>query len=101
MSRNASPVRPRRSPSFRRDVQGDERSATERETGDDTVPSGWVLPGDDVEDPDVDPDELREFLAGDLLPGEADPVFKERLRQRLWRMVRARYRDRLADEDEG
>ncbi len=35
-------------------------------------------------------EELREFLEGDLLGGRADPEFKERLRQQLWEMLRAR-----------
>jgi len=59
-------------------------------------PSGagdhWKLPGAEDEE-EIDPAELREFLAADLLDVEADPVFKERLRQKLWRLVRARYGD--------
>ena len=35
-------------------------------------------------------EELREFLEGDRLDVRADPEFKERLRQMLWEMVRAR-----------
>lgn len=35
-------------------------------------------------------DELREFLEGDHLDVRADPEFKERLRRKLWDMVRAR-----------
>ncbi len=35
-------------------------------------------------------DELREFLEADLHDVQADPEFKERLRQRLWAMVAAR-----------
>jgi len=35
-------------------------------------------------------EELREFLEADLLGGRADPEFKERLRQQLWEMLRAR-----------
>jgi hypothetical protein len=35
-------------------------------------------------------DELREFLEADGLDVGADPVFKERLRRRLWRLVRER-----------
>jgi len=31
--------------------------------------------------------ELREFLASDLDPVPADPVFRERLREELWEMV--------------
>jgi len=35
-------------------------------------------------------EELQEFLEGDGLEVGADPVFKERLRRRLWRLVRDR-----------
>ena len=40
---------------------------------------------------DFSPDELREFLAADLVEVEADPEFRESLRQKLWRFVRSRY----------
>ena len=39
-------------------------------------------------------DELREFLEADLLDVEADPEFKERLRQRLWALISARTQQR-------
>jgi hypothetical protein len=35
-------------------------------------------------------DELREFLEADLVDVRADPEFKERLRRRLWDLVRER-----------
>ena len=35
-------------------------------------------------------DELREFLEADLVEVRADPEFKERLRRRLWDLVRER-----------
>lgn len=35
-----------------------------------------------------DPAEFADFLEADDSPMPADPAFKERLRQRLWRMVR-------------
>ena len=38
-----------------------------------------------------DPDELREFLAADMMDVPADPVFREELRKRLWDMIRTRY----------
>ncbi len=37
-------------------------------------------------------DELREFLEADLVDVRADPAFKERLRRRLWEMVKAQSR---------
>jgi len=43
-------------------------------------------------------DELREFLEGDGLDVRADPEFKERLRQKLWELVRANARKRLDDK---
>jgi hypothetical protein len=47
----------------------------------------------------IDPDstrsqELREFQAGDHPPAEADPTFRERLREPLWTMVSTRRMDR-------
>lgn len=61
---------------------------------------GWeTLPGlGDEAVADVDPAELREFLAGDILDVQADPIFKERLRQKLWRLVRTRYGDAAEDD---
>lgn len=35
-------------------------------------------------------DELREFLEADFLPEDADPAFKERLRDELWAEFEAR-----------
>jgi hypothetical protein len=32
-------------------------------------------------------EELQEFLEADLHPIEADPLFKEQLREKLWRLV--------------
>ena len=44
---------------------------------------------------DVRPEELQEFLSADFSGAKADPEFKERLREKLWAMVKARrpYRD--------
>ena len=36
------------------------------------------------------PEELREFLAADTAEVQADPRFKERLRLRLWDMLKSR-----------
>lgn len=38
--------------------------------------------------PEIDELELLEFLAADLDPVPADPVFKQELGDRLWEMVR-------------
>jgi hypothetical protein len=40
---------------------------------------------------EVSPEELREFLEADLLGVQADPVFKEALRRKLWALVREKY----------
>ena len=37
-------------------------------------------------------DELREFLEADHLDVRADPVFKERLRDKLWDLLQSRFR---------
>lgn len=42
-------------------------------------------------DSDFTSEELREFLDADTLDVEADPDFKERLRRKLWDMVRSRF----------
>jgi len=40
---------------------------------------------------EFDPDELREFLAADLMDVPIDPDFKRDLRTKLWSIVRFRY----------
>jgi hypothetical protein len=42
-------------------------------------------------DADFDPEELREFLAADLVDVPVRPGFREQLRRTLWRMVKLRY----------
>jgi hypothetical protein len=39
---------------------------------------------------EVAPDELREFAEAGQQPAGADPGFEERLRQKLWRLLRQR-----------
>jgi hypothetical protein len=41
-------------------------------------------------DAEFTPAELREFLAADYVPIQADPAFKERLRKKLWTFIRNR-----------
>jgi hypothetical protein len=52
-------------------------------------PSGWesFVPGEDMSE--IDAEELREFMSGDVFEVGADPVFKERLRRKLWKIVRS------------
>ena len=40
---------------------------------------------------DISADELREFLDADDMEVEADPLFRERLRRKLWTIVRDRF----------
>ena len=47
---------------------------------------------------DFDPDELREFLAADMMADPADPEFRERLRRALLELVRQRYGDGSLDD---
>ncbi len=55
----------------------------------DVSESDWQ---DILDDPTgFDPDELREFLAADLMDVPTRPGFKERLRRKLWLMVKLRY----------
>jgi hypothetical protein len=56
-----------------------------------------VLSGDDMMD--FTPEELREFLEGDACDVEADPKFKERLRRKLWEMVRLQHGPNSRDRD--
>jgi hypothetical protein len=44
-----------------------------------------------VESMAIDPEELRDFLSADGQDVGADPVFKERLRETLWKLVEDRY----------
>lgn len=52
------------------------------------------VPFDDLED--VTLDELREFLEADNMDVQADPEFRERLRQKLWELVEAQAAERDA-----
>jgi hypothetical protein len=44
-------------------------------------------------------EELREFLEADLYPVQADPAFKEELREKLWSMVQRQAAARARDEE--
>lgn len=53
-----------------------------------------------VDDPsEVSPDELREFLAGDVSGERARPEFREELRRKLWDLLQDR--SRRADPADG
>ena len=42
-------------------------------------------------------EELQEFLEADGLPIEADPLFKEALRQKIWKLLQRNIRRRSDD----
>ncbi len=53
---------------------------------------------DFVENPmDFDPDELREFLAADMMDVPVAPGFREQLRRKLWLIVKMRYGRRTSE----
>jgi len=45
----------------------------------------------------VDAEEFAEFMEGDWLDVKADPTFRERLRARLWQMLRDRHSEPESD----
>jgi len=55
--------------------------------------SGWLRAKSpsSVEGLAIDPEELREFAAPEDSGAQADPAFKERLREALWELVEERY----------
>jgi len=83
---------------MRRSLQG--ATPTGRRSGaggETTAPAAPELPG---LDPDVDPEELRDFMSADWLEVKADPGFRERLRNQLWKMLRASQDGEEPDDDE-
>jgi hypothetical protein len=50
---------------------------------------------------EIDEQELQEFMSSDLMDVGADPVFKERLRRKLWRIVRGLAASRPKDGSDG
>jgi hypothetical protein len=59
--------------------------------------AAWEVALPDETTIEVTAEELRDFLAADLVDDVADPVFKESLRERLWESLRLRYGGRFAD----
>lgn len=60
------------------------RASRAAEPGAEQAPDGAV---DGALDTNFTQAELREFLAADYLDTQADPVFKETLRKKLWAFV--------------
>ena len=74
--------------------QGDTGKAPKGESLERSRPvAGWATPGQDFESDTmaIDPDELRDFLSADRAAVDADPIFRERLREKLWKIVEQRY----------
>lgn len=61
-------------------------------------PGTTDLGGVDAEE--VDPDELRDFMAADWVEVKADPGFRERLRSNLWEMLRTSLPDPPENDDD-
>ena len=57
-------------------------------------------PSMDEEPMDFTMDELREFLEADARGVRADPGFKERLRRKLWQIVRFRGDQKVGGDEE-
>ena len=55
--------------------------------GDAALPRAGIEGGAAVLDDDATDAELMEFMAADIDPVPADPVFRDRLRETLWEMV--------------
>jgi hypothetical protein len=69
------------------------RNSTEKTESDQASQQPMPEPNEEtnaVFDAEFSEEELQEFLDGDSLDVKADPAFKERLRRKLWEIVRSR-----------
>ena len=73
--------------SLRRASLGANAGDAARGASGESSPSVPELPGFDPDD--IDPDELRDFMAADWVEVKADPGFRERLREKLWKQIRS------------
>ena len=62
--------------------------------------AGWETFGQGEDSTEIDEQELREFMSADLIDVGADPVFKERLRRKLWNIVRGLGADDSDDDSD-
>lgn len=67
------------------------RSRSKLQTGSKLNPTRSDEAVVDEKELEVSAEELRDFLAADLVEVQASPHFKERLRGKLWRFVRENY----------
>ena len=99
VSREGPRIDPLRPPSRSRGTpsrDGGQAGAAVRDDGGRIA--GWESSAAAVADSEtIDPAELRDFLAADFAEEKSDPVFKERLRELLWQVVKRRY----GTKDEG
>jgi hypothetical protein len=77
-------------------ASGEAKSASKAGRSEPIAPSELV----DFDPTEVDPEELRDFMSADLIDIQADPTFKERLRSRLWKIVRMQSEPESSGEDE-
>ena len=77
--------KPAKSPVTDRRTLGWEKAPREARYDDANIESA------NIESMAIDPEELRDFLSADGQDVGADPVFKERLRETLWKLVEDRY----------
>ena len=77
--------KPAKSPVTDRSALGWEKAPREARYDDANIESA------NIESMAIDPEELRDFLSADGQDVGADPVFKERLRETLWKLVEDRY----------
>jgi hypothetical protein len=69
------------------------RNSTEKSDTDQSNQKPMQEPNEEMNavlDAEFSDEELQEFLEGDSLDVRADPAFKERLRRKLWEIVRSR-----------
>ncbi len=66
------------------------REATEKTEGDEPSQKPMQEATEEEINAEFSDDELQEFLEGDSHDVKADPAFKERLRRKLWEIVRSR-----------
>ena len=87
--------KPAKSPVTDRRTLGWEKAPREARYDDANIESANIesanIESANVESMAIDPEELRDFLSADGQDVGADPVFKERLRETLWKLVEDRY----------
>ncbi len=73
---------------FRRSAVADATASKAGTRAPSTAEGVPALPGLDVDIDGADAEEFEEFMSADWLDVKADPTFREKLRERLWKMLR-------------